>query len=186
MRYSDSRNGAEHLWGFGNLRLSCVTNSSLATVVTGCRVPGICIEIGSENFGLSLGWLERQRLQVVNQQSAGAVMIPGATPRFLSHAGSDGIWALGHLKMRTVPAPEHHYAIVTGRALAGIGGDAGPGERGFGAGLNHGQRTEVIDENVRVDLDMRASRWPGFDYFSAEVSAATPMDLKTNKHNQTP
>jgi hypothetical protein len=182
VHYGDSRSGVEHLWGFGQLRLeSQPTGGGLAAVTTGVRVPGLCVEVGRDHFGFTFGYLDRQRLAVVDTNAAAGRKHPVASPRFCSIGSTNALWALGHLQMRTVPAPTHHYAIVTGKALAGLGASLGNQDNSLGLVLDGRQQAVVLDENILLDFDQDAPRWPGFDLFKMQVKSSTPDN--PNQHS---
>src|SRR5688572_1158809 len=66
VHYSDYKSGAEHLWGFGKLRLQSQTSGAgLVSVSSGYWVPGLCLELGRSQFGFTFGYVNRQQLALV-------------------------------------------------------------------------------------------------------------------------
>ena len=81
-----------------------------------------------------------------------------------------GVGAFADARCGHVRSPRH-YAIVTGKALAGLEASLGNGDNSLGLVLDGRQRAVVLDENIRLDFDQDAPRWPGFDLFAARVSS---------------
>lgn len=176
--------GTEHLWGFGQLRLqNQLAGSNHVAVVTGVRAPGLCLEIGRDHFGFTFGYLNRQRLEVVGTNVIESLRFPVTSPKIVSFGTIDAPWAWGHLKMRTVPSRTYRYAIITGKALAGIGAGLGNQDNNFGMVVDGRQRAVVLDENVHLNFDQDAPRWPGFDLFAMHVEAFTSIDTITNTNS---
>jgi len=175
LHYCNAKNGTEHLWGLGQLRLQNQSaGSNYVAVVTGIRAPGLCLEVGRDHFGFTFGYLNRQRLEVVSTNTIANLQFPVVSPRICAFGSTNAPWAWGHLQMVAVPSPTHHYAIVTGKALAGLGAGMGNQDNNFGFAMDGRQRAVVLDENVRLDFDQDVPRWPGFDLFTMRVNATTP------------
>ena len=189
VHYDDRRSGVEHLWGFGQLRLenqSAGTNSNWAAVTTGVRIPGLCLEIGRDHFGFTFGCLNRQRLAVVDTNATAGLKGPAVAPGVRTGGDTNNLWALGHLQMRSVAAPARHYAIVTGKALAGLGASLGRHDTSLGLVLDGRQQASALDENIRLDFDQDAPRWPGFDLFALRVEASAPNNPNQNNAHGKP
>jgi hypothetical protein len=181
VHYTDTKTGAEHLLGFGQLELKKKpAGDGLAAIVTGVRVPGLCLEVGRDHFGFSLGYLNRQTLRVVNTNATDGLEPPRVSPGVRTGGDADALWAFGLLRMRSIASPVTHHAIVTGKALAGFGAGLGNGDDGLGLALDGRQKTVLFDENIRLDFDQDAPRWPGFDLFALKVSSFTPT-IPTNQ-----
>jgi hypothetical protein len=181
IRYSDPHTGAEHLWGFGQLRLQTErSGGQFTTVTTGSRVPGLCLDVGRNHFGVSLGYASRQRLQVVETNSIAGFLYPSNSAAIrLSHDRS-APWAVGHLRLCGAGESARHCAIVTGRALAGLGAGLGGGDTSVGLGTHSRQVVMVTDGNVSLDLDQDAPRWPGFNLFATKVNAFVADETEEN------
>lgn len=176
----------EHLWGLGEMQLEeRPAGAGFATVTSGIRVPGLCLEVGRENFGITIGYLNRQRLSVLATNAASSLVPPSVTPGFCSFGTqtNGSIWGFGHIKMRSEPAQNDHFANVTGKAIAGFGVSAGKNDNSLALALTERQTTEVIDRNIRVDFDQVAPRWPGFDLFTMKVNACTTTNVENKKVN---
>lgn len=169
MRYSDNRAGVEHLWGLGQFQLQVrPLRTNLISVATGTRITGLCLELGRETVGLSLGCLVRQKLVVVSTEAALHELRPDASQAIVLGGGREGVWALGHVRLITVPWPRHHHAIITGKALAGVGAQTGGGGS-LTAGLDRRHRLEFADEHALLEVDQDMRLWPGFDLWTARV-----------------
>lgn len=183
VHYSNPQTGAEHLWGLGQLRLeqeSPATNSNWAAVTSGYRVPGLCLSVGRDHFGFTLGYLDRQRLAVVSTNQIAELHTPTNSVAWLSSREVNSRWAFGHLRMRGVGSPHRHWAIVTGKALVGLGAGVGGGETSLGVAVDSRQLAVVQDENIHLEFDQDAPRWPGFDLFAAQVQASSLNNSKPN------
>ncbi len=171
-RYSDRRSGVEHLWGIGQMRLHQQSaGNGLVTVTTGVCVPGLCLEIGSDQFGFNFGWLGHERLVVVATNAADGLCSPVAWPFLPSVGRANGRWTLGHLQMRSVPSAGH-FVVMTGKALVGVGARLGCDGNSFGIGLDSRQQTVIYDPNIRLEMDQDVPRWPGLDLFSTRVAVS--------------
>lgn len=183
LHYFDTKTGVEHLWGVGQLRMeSKSAGNGLIAVATGVNVPGLCLEIGRESYACTFGYLSRQRLAVVSTNAIGNLIPPVGTPPICFTGKANSPWGIGHLKMCTVPSPTHHYAIVTGKALAGLGASAGSHDNSLGFVLDGRQQVVVFDRNVQLDFEQHAAHWPGFDVFGLQVNAVVPAN--PNQNNQ--
>jgi hypothetical protein len=174
IHYQNPQTGAEQLWGLGQLRLrveSAGGDGQLAAVSSGCRVPGLCLDVGRDHFGFTLGYLDRQRLVVVSSNLTAALQTPTNSVAGMLAREVNSLWAFGHLHMRTVGRMDRHQAIVTGKALAGFGAGLGGNDSSLSLALDTRQSAVVAGENVQVDFDQDASRWPGFNLFTAKVQA---------------
>ena len=171
VHYLDPRTGAEHLWGVGQLRLqtnSCIANSAWAAVTSGVRAPGLCLSLGKNRFGLTLGYFDQQRLTVIPASQLAGLQSPTNTWPGLMARAANARWACGHLHMRSAGEPQHHWVIVTGKALLGFNASMGDDNR-LGVLLHSRQTALVQRESIHLEFDQDAPRWPGFDLFAIQV-----------------
>lgn len=195
IHYSDTRSGVEHIWGLGQLRMvhgptqdmahPPFTNN-LTALTTGVGIPGFCLETGRDHFGFSFGYLNRQRLAVVNKDAITNTLPPVTTPQFASICKTNAVWAIGHIRMRSVPSPTHHYAIITGKALAGLGASLGSQDNSLGLVLDGKQKAVVLDNNIALQMDQDAPRWPGFDLFNIQVKSSVANNPTQNNLKEKP
>ena len=172
VNYSSPATGAEHLWGLGQMQF--MTNrvgTNLVAVTTGTRVPGLCLELGRNHFGLALGYLVREKADVAEASRLAETEPPCGRPAWHWGNAVSGVWGIGHLKMKTIPVTGGHEAVVTGRALVGAAASIGSGDTSVRFGLDGCQRLTFKDENASLAFDQQAARWPGFDLFQMQVSA---------------
>lgn len=189
VHYSNPRTGAEHLWGLGQLRLeqeSPVTNVNWTAVTSGCRVPGLCLSVGRDHFGFTLGYLDHQRLAVVCTNQIPELQLPTNSIAWLSARDVNSRWAFGHLRMRGVGSPHRPWALVTGKALAGLGAGMGGGDTSLGVVLDSRQLAMIQHGNVHLKFDQDAPRWPGFDLFATQVQASSANHSKPNQKEGEP
>lgn len=90
VHYYDSKNGIEHLWGFGHLKMQAVPRMASATTdtgvllatnavmayVTGVRTLGVNVGAGSEFGGVAAGWDSRSRIVIRQPDSAFYILWP--------------------------------------------------------------------------------------------------------------
>lgn len=182
VHYRNPRTGHEHLFGLGQMRLATDSaNTNWIAVTSGIRVPGLCLSVGRDHFGLTLGYLTQQRLAVISSAELPALISPTNSPALRLASGPDSIWALGHLRMRDAGSSRRHWAVVTGRALAGLGAGAGGGDTRFSLALDSRQAAVVQHENIQLELDQDAPLWPGFDLFGTTVSASEGINQPTKE-----
>ena len=183
VHYSDHRKGVEHLWGLGRLGLTIEpVGNHLVLVTSGSRIPGLCIGIGRDHIGASLGYIIRERLVVMETN---AVMnSPGIdrSQAFILESGAGRFWGFGHLRLNSIPSATRRQAIITGKALGGVGVHAGGGDTSLSAGLDGRQRLAFTEESAQLEFEQNAPRWPGFDLFTARVKE--PALSQTNLNHK--
>lgn len=172
--------GTEHLWGFGELSLNArQINSRFLSVASGSRVPGFCCDFGQGSFGISFGYIVRQRLQVVNKNDVVDLQLPRGAALNWHGRESNSLWGLGHLEMKT-PKSNHDQALITGQSLAGLSASAGT-DRGIKFGVAHFQQTVLPRDGTYLELSQPAASRPGLDLFSVQVDAPETVNLQLNE-----
>jgi hypothetical protein len=167
VHYRSARSGAEHLWGLGTMTWKVDASTNGHQVVTsGVRLPGLAVGVGTDFWGLSLGYTVRERMAVVGPEENPRLQAPEILgPAF--HKDSTGVFGFGHLHL-TGPTG-HHLAVVTGRAIAGLQfamDDAGPA---LHVGTARTQITELSATNLFVAIDQDSDTWPYFDFANSRV-----------------
>ena len=98
VNYSSPATGAEHLWGLGQMQF--MTNrvgTNLVAVTTGTRVPGLCLELGRNHFGLALGYLVREKADVAEASRLAETEPPsGHSPAALASEEYPSQHAIAH------------------------------------------------------------------------------------------
>jgi len=172
--YSNSKTGTEALLGVGGFRVQTnQVTKELQSVVAGSVIPGLCIGVGPDHFGISLGYLKREHLFIVNSTdpSGGARQSRFALP--LGSQDPSGGLGLGFMSLRRPARDSHYECIIAARALAGVAFQAGAGTSAT-AGLQSQQTTVVRSEDLELTLGSTNSVWPYFDYFNH--IAISPLD----------
>jgi hypothetical protein len=95
IHYFDPRTGAEHLWGFGHMKMkSAPVDDRAEMVVTGVETLGVSIGAGRDNSHVMAGWNNQQRI-VLSTNTSVSLAWPdedffnvrlGRTPPFLTNA----------------------------------------------------------------------------------------------------
>lgn len=181
IHYTDHQKGVEHLWGLGQLGLTVEPiSNNLVRVTSGSRVPGVCIGIGHDHIGLSLGYIIRERLVVVETNTVTEPLRLDRSHAISRRNDADSVWGLGHLRLTSIPSTTRHQAIITGKALAGLAAHVGGGDTSLSVGLDGRQRLAMVGQNIGLEFDQDATRWPGFDFFAMRVESSAPE--KPNQH----
>jgi len=184
VHYRNPNTGTEQLWGFGQLRLqvqSAGATGQLAVVTSGCRVPGLCLDVGRDHFGIALGYVNRQQMLIVSSNQLATLEFPTNSVAGLFPRAANSRWMIGRVGMRSVRQERTAQAIITGRALVGLGAGLGGGETSLSLAMDTRQQAVVGDADLWLELDQVASPWPGFDFFTAAVHAdavAAPTPVK--------
>jgi hypothetical protein len=178
--YRNPRTGAEQLWGFGQLRLNVQPAGApgqLAVVTSGCRVPGLCLDVGRDHYGIALGYVDRQQAVVISSNQISTLEFPTNSIVGLFPRAANSRWMFGQLRVRATGQAQSAHAIITGRALAGLGAGFGGGDTSLSVALDTRQQAAIADADLWLEFDQDASQWPGFDFFTAALradSAAAP------------
>lgn len=70
VRYYDD-SGAEHIWGFGHLVLKVATPAKeKQAIMQRSTITGIAVGLDNGSFGLSLGWDQRERILIYDENTA--------------------------------------------------------------------------------------------------------------------
>ena len=70
VHYSDSSTGAEHVWGFGHMVMKAtVANEGKKAIVRGVSLLGVGLGLEEGSPFLILGWEERQRVDIVDENT---------------------------------------------------------------------------------------------------------------------
>lgn len=177
IHYANARDGRETIWGFGQLRLEAKpVGSNLVSITTGSRIPGLCLNVGRDQFGISFGYVVRQQLAVISSPDLAALRPPAGTVPLL-RSDTNALWALGRLRMKSPPG--NHQAFVTGKAVVGLAAQAGGRDGSLHLGLHSRQSVALPDASARFDFEQPARRWPGFDLFAMKVDAAASGDFNS-------
>lgn len=82
VHYSDSKTGAEHIWGFGHLAVKAtVPDDGKKAIVRSVTLFGAALGFRDGSPLLSIGWEELQRVEVMDGNTA--VLIEGPRNDFL-------------------------------------------------------------------------------------------------------
>jgi hypothetical protein len=187
LHYTNLRAGTEHLWGIGQLGIKTekVGDAHLA-VTTSFRVLGLCLEVGRDSCGLTLGSSSRQQLMLLQTNSfTGAVPFEGSRALSLQ-TNPNQVWGLGHLRLH-YPCPLNSCAaVISGRALGGVQVRVGPDAGGLTLGLDTRQLCRVANGTGELVIDQDAPNWPGFDLFTAKVQLTAQQTSNLSRAKERP
>ncbi|MFI5399050.1 MAG: hypothetical protein ACHQ9S_26260 [Candidatus Binatia bacterium] len=70
IQYTDSKTGADHIWGFGHLAMKAtVPNEGKKAVVRGVTLCGVALGLRDGHAFFEIGWEEQQRVEVVDENT---------------------------------------------------------------------------------------------------------------------
>lgn len=150
------------------------------SVLIGSRVPGLCFQIGRRNAGVSFGYSAWEKVMIVKREALSSGS-PVETSFGLPLGANDhGKWYLGYQFVNHLPAETDGFAVVTGKALAGLGAQAERGGTGITVGMSSRQRLACGARDARFDIDQDAGLWPGFDFFNAKITSVAGLQTNQN------
>ncbi len=176
VHYRNAARGEEHLWGFGQLALNVrPINDRLVSVASGSCAPGFCCNIDQGSVSISFGHLIRQHLLVVNSSEAADFQFPhGSMALAWQGRETNSLWGIGHLKMKTAPASDHH-ALISSETLTGLSASGGS-ERGLKFGFVNSRETSLPREDTCLEFSRPAESRGGFDLFDVRVDAPVSIN----------
>lgn len=142
-------------------------------MIVGSRVPGLCLEVGRANLGLTLGLLTRQRLTAIKKEDWAGFPLVAKSWGLSLGTNDNGKWVLGVQSVSHLPNPNRTLAVATAKALAGLGLEAEPNDSGITCGLSSRQRLACAASDSQFEIDQVAKAWPGFDFFNANISSVS-------------
>ncbi|GJL65611.1 MAG: hypothetical protein NPIRA05_05820 [Nitrospirales bacterium] len=75
--YRDAESGAEHIWGFGHLAIKGTPPlEGKQAFIRKTTLTGIALGIDEGSFGVSVGWDQRERLVILNENTAFTIQRP--------------------------------------------------------------------------------------------------------------
>lgn len=87
--YRDTESGAEHIWGVGHLAIKATPPmEGKQAVIRKVTLTGIALGIDEDSFGVSLGWNQRERLVILNENTAFTIQRPPSNDFFDFKIGS--------------------------------------------------------------------------------------------------
>lgn len=71
IHYFDKHTGAEHIWGIGHMSLKAsVPNEGLKAIVRETTLSGISIGVADPGEHLTIGWENRQSVEIIDEDTA--------------------------------------------------------------------------------------------------------------------
>ena len=87
--YHDSATGADHIWGFGHLAMkSSATEDGKKAEIQQATLTGFAVGIIDGKPGLSVGWDQRERIQIYDENTALYIERPANNDFFMFKIGS--------------------------------------------------------------------------------------------------
>ena len=177
VRFTDPRAGTEHLWGLGTLQLqSQPAGNGLVSVTSGSRVPGLCLTLGREQFGLAIGLTAHQRLAVVATNEHAFTQTVLFQNGLTLARTTNSVFGFGHLSLKLPPASRSHHALITGQTLAGLGTHLG-GCSSISLGLDRWQRFTVLNQDTHLEIADESNTGSRFDLFNLRVVAPSSTNI---------
>ena len=87
--YRDADSGAEHIWGFGHLAMKATPPlDGKQTVVRRATLAGVALGIDDGSLGVSVGWDQRERIDVFDESTAVTIERPPSNDFFYFKIGT--------------------------------------------------------------------------------------------------
>ena len=167
VHHRSAKSGTEHLWGLGSMTWNADSKgTNHAVVSSGVRVPGLTIAVGTDFWGVSLGYTVRERMAVTTANQATNLHAPTILG-LAFHANSTSLFGFGHLRLSGPPG--RPQAIVTGKAIAGLQIALDGARPALHVGTSRTQLTELSATDLFVSIDQNSSVWPYFDFATSHV-----------------
>jgi len=87
--YRDRESGAEHIWGFGHLAMKATPPlDGKQALIRRATLTGIALGIDDGSFGMSVGWDQRERIIVYDENTAITIQRPPSNDFFYFKIGT--------------------------------------------------------------------------------------------------
>jgi hypothetical protein len=87
--YRDAESGAEHIWGFGHLAMKATPPlDGKQALIRRATLAGVALGIDDGSFGMSVGWDQRERIIVYDENTALTIQRPPSNDFFYFKIGS--------------------------------------------------------------------------------------------------
>lgn len=87
--YRDADSGAEHIWGFGHLAMKATPPlDGKQALIRRATLTGIAVGVDDGSLGLSIGWDQRERILVYDENTALTIQRPPSNDFFYFKIGS--------------------------------------------------------------------------------------------------
>jgi hypothetical protein len=87
--YRDADSGAEHIWGFGHLAMKATPPlEGKQALIRRATLTGIALGVDDGSLGLSLGWDQRERIIVYDENTALTIQRPPSNDFFYFKIGT--------------------------------------------------------------------------------------------------
>jgi len=87
--YRDRESGADHIWGFGHLAMKATPPlDGKQALIRRATLTGIALGIDDGSFGMSVGWDQRERIIVYDENTALTIQRPPSNDFFYFKIGS--------------------------------------------------------------------------------------------------
>lgn len=88
--YRDDETGAEHIWGIGHLATKITEPlDKKQAVIRQATLTGLSVGIEDESFGFSLGWDQRERIHIYDENTSFSIKRPEDGNYFLFKFGTE-------------------------------------------------------------------------------------------------
>ncbi|GJL59828.1 MAG: hypothetical protein NPIRA03_26850 [Nitrospirales bacterium] len=87
--YRDAESGAEHIWGFGHLAMKATPPlDGKQALIRKSTMAGVAVGVDDGSLGLSIGWDQRERLMIYDENTAVTIQRPPSNDFFYFKVGS--------------------------------------------------------------------------------------------------
>lgn len=87
--YRDTESGAEHIWGFGHLAMKATPPlDGKQALIRKATLAGVALGIDDGSLGMSVGWDQRERIIIYDENAAITIQRPPSNDFFYFKIGS--------------------------------------------------------------------------------------------------
>jgi hypothetical protein len=87
--YRDAESGAEHIWGFGHLAMMATPPlDGKQALIRKATLAGVALGVDDGSFGMSVGWDQRERIIIYDENTALTIQRPPSNDFFYFKIGS--------------------------------------------------------------------------------------------------
>ena len=81
--YHDAETGAEHIWGFGHLAIKGHPHlEKKQALIRKTTLTGVALGFYDDSFGISIGWDQRERIIIYDENAAFTIKRPASNEYF--------------------------------------------------------------------------------------------------------
>ena len=148
-------------------------------------VPGVCIEVGRQRFGINLGGLVEEQSTILDADNPNPVDAQIQCRIIRPWGESESAWNFGWQQTYLIQKYQNKLASSEGTASWGVNLGVGGLSSNFSMGYSSKQRTLLFAGDGHLSIDQDAQNWKGFNLYNASVAgdfAGLSFKTQTSKN----